>query len=491
MSIMTDVTAAHHSSKRKIFLVVSATIILLLTFILEGNLNRFELEQRDKLFGNLSGGELLVKYDEGADYTPLDENVFKLPTYIKSAEGGTFHAFGNTYFSLSEGTELRTLIFRKNRIHLQLLKGQVIFDSRLGHFPATIQTGDALISPFQKGVFQVKPTEVKAFSGQALVGVYEDDKLSKKILVAKGEKLQLETLTKTDISIAEFTPIEIDQLIAGRRIFDLTIKGQRVIPSNSQSFVAGLTKTLTFNDNKKNFISFYPYAQKLLEAQAAFLAGENGKGGTALIQAAQVFDEQTAANPAALKEYTKKINEYAYDLIGLSSRDQLNPIKTYIIENHLVSLEPELKLPALLSYIEDADNQFDRGKAVIGENILSQALKLTRSWGDDATSEQALFVSQTLDNLLERQSEANFETTYQIRIELAAKMNSDHQAEYSEANIAHVKRLQKYSEDKALASEKIKDSTILLVNSLSRIERLQFDDFVETLNIEALTLLPS
>jgi len=502
-------TAKTVNTKRLVFTLISVVIISFLTFLLESSLNRFEIEQKAQLFGAVdptTQASLLVSYNENeeelAQYSP---NRNQLPTYIATASDLTFQALGDTFFIAEQGTEFRTLIFKKDKLHLQFMAGQFVLDNRLGQFPITIQTNNILLKPFEKGVFYFDKeggqTIIESITGQAVLGVYDGNgDLTDKLVLPKGNRLtfterlledsiQIELSSRTPEIYAE-NQIDLDQQLAGEDFLTIRYKSQNINPTETSTFLSRMTRAITLNPEKRDFLNLYPFAEELIEAKNKLLAGETPAARVNLAEAKQVFDDQTRKSPLSLAAYKEKITNIFDEYVGLSVENRLNPIKTYIIDNHLNIIEQEAHLLSILSYIEDASIHFSLDEVTKGEETIRKTLQIAGLWPASAstnTLDNKEYIIDLLDNLARKYTEANFKELYELREQLVTDLeDSATIRRIVEINVEHLQRLESYFRSNSADLDKLQESSIILLNRLSRVDQLRFEDFINDLNIEVL-----
>lgn len=470
--------------KQKIIFTLITILALTLTITLESKLNKFEFEKAQSLFGSVNQSEILVKYKIDEDFTEYNADKNKLPLYIGASEEATFHAFEDAFLTLSENTELKTLTFNNNKLHLLLQTGEVTLDTRLSNKPVSVQVNNILVKPFQRGVIQISKIDgvitVASIKSQAKITQFnENGDQSEEYILPRAKQISFQG----QLSASKWNPskllyqahdiVDLDSKIN----FTLKYKGESVLPDDTKGFLASITKSLTLNDNKREFLSLYPFIQNLNQAKTSLLKEDIAASKVDLANAKVTFDEETIKNASAINSYQSKITEISEKLVGLNADNRLNPIKAHIINNYLKLVDTNLYLNFALSFLEDSAIYFNNDKTVEAEIALKQAktlIEMTPSLDD----ETKLDLSTIVENLLIEYPEANFTQTYELLFSLTE--TTDY--------ISQINRLKDYYEQNSLSIDKIKQSLTVLISKLDAADQRQFDDFLEELNIEGLKL---
>jgi len=460
---------------------------------------------------------LAVSYDENANPDNLQKfttNKGVFPTYFKASDDLQIEIFGDTFLSLAKDTELRTLIFTKDKLHLQLVKGAAILDTRQSRKRISIQTNNILLKPYLRGIYVLDKTteltQLYADTGQALLGVYSKngnlkDKilLPKKNLLAINEQLDLETYElTTQVEPLEFyKQVEktnllqnLDSYLQKHKAFVLTNKGLKLSPSKSQSFLAGLSSKISFNPQKRNFNTLYNFVKELNSAQNEYLNDQVSQGNIALQQAFQNYNYQIQTNPLQISAYTGFINKVYLEYIGLNPKDKLLPIKVDLIEQYSSILNEKLKekylQEAILSYLEDLYYYYQNNSVALAEETGENLIKVEKSWTalqSQAKDEDLIYLIKVIDNILFTFPKSNNKITYQLRTQIYQKIEiSDYKFEYQGVNSRHLKFLQENFEAKTMPNSYVKESLEILTPNLSEFTQLQYEEFFNQVDTKSL-----
>lgn len=490
--------------KKILLLTAILGVVLVLTFFLETTVNKFQVDPAIKIL-QVEGNEdnLGVSFNPNADGTDLvkfSTNPDQIPTYFKANTDLTLTAFEDSFITMAKGTEFRTLIFTKKKLHLQLIKGEVILDNRLSQNPVTIQVDNVMIKPYQKGRFYLSKedsTTLQALQGQALLGIYSSKgKLQQSLLLPRSTAFNFESLATTKTKpnpkaanpnfylVAQNADIlpDIEAKLESKELLNLEYKNRNIDPSNSTNFLPGFTQALTFNNKKRNYLKLYSFAEQLKFAEASLLASNSTQGALGLTEAKRTFQDQTASSPNSLETFKNFLEKtYSYYL-ALTPEQDLNNIKVYITDNHLNLFDPKYIKLAILSYFEDVFVDYSRGRTSEAESTLDKIAQLINQANLDSTDTAYLLTS--LDNILVQHPRSNVAQSYNLRTELAE--NLEDSDEFEKVSAEHLSRLQTYFEQQEVANSDIQESVAILINQVSAFEKLQYEDFFDEVSKAAL-----
>jgi hypothetical protein len=496
--------------KSWIAIFTSSVIVLTMTFMIELNLNEYQVEAQKHMFALVNQGEgngLFINYDNDKtdELRPYNKQEINLPRYIKAESDLTFKVYGDTYITLSKGSDVRVIIFNKNRIHLSLIEGELILDNRLSSKPSSIQVANTLLKPYQRGVYRAKKyntkVELESIEGQSLIGIYKDTQLESKRILPKRNILEFDSaLEDVDFKLASSKAsslsryadndllLNIDDEIQHMGLFTSKYKGKQVQPEKSRSFASGIIKSLTFNNKKREYLSLYPYQQNILVALESLKAGAMSQASILIDDANNLLANEVAKNPRSINSFKLQVNRDYEALVGLSAYNKLNALKENIEDNYYPYIESEFYLDHLLSLLNDSYILFEKKLNTKAEQKIQKIDIITKA---PMTDEDKRFVIKILDNLAAKHPEANFEDTYKLRHDLfdsISTKSSSFKDEYRVATERHLNRLKEYSDEKSISVGKIKRSALVLINSLDSIYQLKYEDFINELNIQGIQL---
>lgn len=489
--------------KMLLFSVILLTM-LGLSFFIEIQVNKFQVDPAVKIISSQGKEDKLgVSYSPNADGSELvkfSANSNSLPTYFRANDNLTMTAFEDAFITMSQGTELRTLIFTKKKLHLQLIKGEAILDNRLSQNPVTIQVDNVMIKPYQKGVFYISKNEtttLQSVYGQAQIGVYsKQGKLLSTTLLPRSNSY---TFTKEASSQIKPSPepnqpafylasaeqnilADIQAKLDAKQLLHLQYKNRNIDPSDSSNFMPNLTQALTINSKKRNYLKLYSFAEQLKFAEASLLAGDISQGAIGIAEAKRTFSDQTSSSPSSLDTFKQFLQEIYSYYIALTPEQDLNSLKVYITDNHLNLLDSKYAKLAILSYIEDLFVDYARGRDTEAEVILDKITQLISKVNLD--EDDSINLIAMIDNILIQHPKSNNASTYKLRSSLGDSLES--KEDYQDSSAAHLQRLQTYFDTQAIANQDIQESVAILINQVSTFDRLQYEDFFDEVSKAAL-----
>lgn len=484
-------------------ILLTAAILLFtigLTFLVESSVNKFHVPENTKILKVTDNEDNLgVSFSPNADGTDLvkfSTNPDQLPTYFKANSDLTLTAFEDSYITMAEGTEFRTLIFTKKKLHLQLIKGEAILDNRLSHNPVTIQVDKVMVKPYEKGIIYLNKgnqTKLQSLQGQALVGVYSNKgNLTETVLLPRSTEITVSdpkdlrpiSSNPSFYLVAQNADIlpDIEQEIQAKELLNLTYKRRNIDPSDSNNFLPGLTQALTFNSKKRNYLKLYSFAEQLKFAEASLLASNLSQSAISISEAKRTYQDQTASSPNSLETFAEFLEKtYSYYL-GLNPNQDLNSIKVYLSDNHLNLFDQEHLKSAILSYLEDTFVYYEKGRTSEAETTLDKTAQLIEK--ANLNTEDTNYIMQILDNILIQHPRANIVQAYLLRNALAENLQDTKQ--FETVSTEHLARLKTYFENQEIANNDIQESVAILINQVSSFEKLQYEDFFDEVSKAAL-----
>lgn len=482
----------------------------MLTALIESNLNSFQVEKQKQMFGLVSQAEgdgLFVNYnnDKTEELRAYDSQEVDLPRFMKAESDLMFHVYENTYITLSEGADVRVIIFNKNRIHLSLIEGELILDNRLSAVPSSVQVKNTLLKPYERGVFRIKADaekiELASIEGQSLIGIYEQRELTSKHLLSRNtelkfeEKLTAETFTPSIVTTSGLTRyaenkllLDADKKIETMDLFSSKYKGKQVAPEKNRGVATKVTKSLTFNNKKKQFLSLYPYQQNLLRSAALLSKGAVTEANVLITDANAALTKELAKNPSSINSFKLQLSKDYEAIAGLSSINKLNPLKENIENEYQTYIKEEFYLENTLSLLNDAFILFKDDLNVSAEEKIQS---LSKNLSQALSDEDRQFIIDIIDNLVSQNPEANFKAPYALRQSLFDSVKNKAKAfevKYREQTDSHIDRLKTYSSKKQISTGKIKESALVLIDSLDTTHQLKHEDFIDDLNIQGIQL---
>jgi len=438
---------------------------------------------------------------DGSDLKSFDSTSLDFPTYLKIEKDLSLRIYKDTYLIASAGTELRTLIFTKDKLHLHLITGNVVLDTRQSKKNILIQTNNVLLKPFLHGVFvlEKKPENTNIYSqvGQAILGVYsERGNLKDKILLAKKKSVSFNQQFDLDSDIAEsqFQPLdfykesqkkklirELDTDIFNKQALSLKYKDRVINPQKSKGLFSDLTKVLVINSTKRDFLSLYPFIQSLASAQSSYLSNEVEEGNLSLKQASQEYNYATKNSLQSISSFNRYIGQLYPLFLNLTPSDRLLPIKSFLIDTYSLALEDNIResyqQKAVFSYLEDIYYYYQNDSIAFAQDTSERLQNLLNIWtpSDDETLN---FVIQITDNILLDFPKSNNLATYNLRETFYKELSNDQfTKKYRLQNAKHLSYLQTYFEDKTIPSSYVKESIEILRLNLSDFNKQKYSVF--------------
>lgn len=477
-------------SKTVLIRLVAVLIIFILTLALERNLNTLQIDQ-SKNFITLYSGEissLKVSYTSNEEYMDFAPGVSNFPRYISAQNPLTVSFFEDTYISMDAKAKLKTIKFQKQRLHVELLEGTIIFDNRISQQPVTVQVGQLFLQPFRRGRYLLKNTSeetyITALTGSGLVGVYDESgKLLQKKLLPKQSKISLSQqgefspLIENDPTAAKIASslqgIDIDKEVNKATIFGVLSKGNLIDPIENK-FESNILESVTINKHKKYLYDIYPYLHNLRQAEDALMVGNTNAAGSFLDSAKNNYISIVAGDADLILKANQTTDDQLRYLYGVHLEDSLYPIKKF----HIETLKPK-KSDAILSLLEDLDQAYARKETL----ELESQINLIKSLVSDNKDGNSIYYIEILDSMSSKYLIANNSSHIELRNKIGKNItNKVDQIGYKTSSVALMKKLQQLNNDKDLPTSELKKSATILLGNLDEADQIKFQNFVAELS---------
>ncbi len=490
-----------------------SVFLVSISLAVEANVSDFKLVQsKVSLFENYEkvnqveiepafASKPYIKYDFDEAYQDFDLNNNKAPKYIKTEQDpATLKFLNSAYLAIAPESELRTLVFTKNKFHAEIQSGKVILNNLTETSPITLQVSNVLVQPNMNSVILVSYIDsnlkVEVLKGNAVTTVYDEDGIQlRKINLATSNRISTFDSFAAEGDIQIEKPIEPDDFylntiennliptdtdqIAISEVFNLTYKGRNITPSKINS-ISRLTSKFSFNQNLKNYNSMYPFFAEINEIipysnsnQAAPTDSKNltSQQVNLLIQ---TYLDLSKENPDAVKPFKNIIETKGLFILALGPDSPLYPLKEKFIS--IFKLGTDYQMVA--SHLEDLYTLYNDNDFLIIDKILSELEVLVK----ELSVEEAKSAIIIVDNILDITPKANSEEMYDFRNLFAEKLSNPlDRTLFRIKTIQHLERLESMIASNSITTSQIKKSVQILIKTLDLQSQTEYQKFLNNL----------
>jgi hypothetical protein len=482
------------SFKKEVLYCLFTLIVVSLSLLVEASGNQqsvIGLKANSFEVNQSAAPNLQIQYEFNKPFQFYNPKNLRAPKVLKTNnQKASFKVLNASYIGLDANTELRTLVYKKNRFHAELINGSIIIDNQAESNLISFQVSNLLFNPYKNGIFAAtfidNQLTLQTLSGNLEVGVYDQEgKLKKRILLPKYSQVTAFDALPVEGEIEVKKPVSENELykalldskllptliaqIEKSNIFKLNYKGNEVLPENKLGFKAFLSN-LSFNQNRKNYYDLYPF---YLELNNIYQKSKtNPISETQLQNLNRIYIQQTVNNPTSADTFKANLNSGAPYLLSISPLEQLYPLKTKLVTIFDLGT-PEQKT---LTYLEDLYYLYSQDEQ---EVLILQIIENLNKEIGKLTTEQAKNIIDVIDNLVEISLNANQAEIYDIRNSLFQKLDSPlDRTLFRTKTIQHLARLKTIYASSQLPVREIKLATESLVKSLDPQNQIEYQDFI-------------
>jgi hypothetical protein len=470
-----------------------AVFVLLVSIAIEASFTDFKLVQsKVSLFDTYSQSKgLQVRYDFNQQFSSFDINNNKAPKFLKTNDKSTTLKFLNSaYLSMAPMTELRTLVFTKNKYHAELQSGTIVLNNLTEKNPITIQVSNILIQPNLNSVSLISYLDgnliVEVLSGNSIVAVYDEQGTQvRKLNLANSNRISAFDSFAVEGDIIIEKPIDPNpyylelvesklmpsatEQIAVSEVFNLTYKGRNVTPKNKSIFT-NLSASLSFNQNLKNYNSMYPFFAEINQ----LVPGAVNLDSKQVNKLIQTYLELSKENPDAVKPFKEIIEQKGLFILALSPESSLYPLK----EKFTSIFELGTNFQIVAANLEDLYLLYIDDNYLAIDKVLTELEPLIPKLSNSEAKNALVIV----DNILEITPKANTEELFQFRNLFLEKLNSPlDRTVYRIKTIQHLERLKSLADTNSITNSQIKRSVEILVKTLDLQSQTEYQEFLNNL----------